>query len=344
MDVAERKDSRPVKQNSGKIDRTWDISDDKDSDTEDETILGTTPKENTILRRPPSPSIPIYPKSASPKPNTIKAITLRICLPPKNLSVVNEGAKSTKQKDAAVKISVNDYISVHPASIGSHQVTVYNTHREDSPSPPASLPSPPTSRPSETLSERFLLILDMNGVLMDREYRPLARGVKETREEREGGFRIGPHLVWKRPFLHQFLDYCFENFNVVVWTTVTAKNGQPLVDFVFGPRVEELRGIFYQEYCELAPPPDVIGGNIEGAESKKPLFLKNLSTIWECNPQFSAANTLIVDDSPEKLVNNPARCCINPTSWKRTLVNDDELGRFGRVRTFLSDVLVTARK
>jgi hypothetical protein len=334
MDSDQKKAPRPRKigkQIGDKIDRTWDHSKDSESDlTEDETILGSTPKESIIMRRTPSPSIPIpRQKDSSPEPHMIKAITLRMY--PTSRGAARSTSEAAKSKSlqsetvSEVKVSENDYVSVDPNSVGDHPVRIYETSSDRTLSS-----SPPR------LSKRLLLILDLNGVLLDREYRPLPKGTRETREDREDGFRIGAHLVWKRPFTDSFLDYCFKHFNVVVWTTVTAKNGQALVDFVFGKRVDALCGIFYQEYCDLAPAPP-------GADNTKPLFQKNLSIIWKENPQFSAENTLILDDSPEKLANNPPQCCFNPRSWKRTMVDDDELSNLGRVRTFLTGALLSAR-
>jgi hypothetical protein len=48
---------------------------------------------------------------------------------------------------------------------------------------------------------------------------------------------------------------------------------------------------------------------------KKPLFLKELSRVWEAVPCFSAVNTVLVDNHEEKFERNPLGTCVRVPEW-----------------------------
>lgn len=156
-----------------------------------------------------------------------------------------------------------------------------------------------------TISQR-LLILDLNGILIHRRY--------ETNLDLEappGAYRHGNFFIWLRPGLKDFLDYIFEHFEVAIWSSAAKHNLDPLVEEIFGEYRERLLFVADQDYCQKVVPHDSIA-------KSKPLFLKNLDKAWAFSAlkgRYDATNTLIVDDSDEKMINNPKECHFNPGTW-----------------------------
>lgn len=57
--------------------------------------------------------------------------------------------------------------------------------------------------------------------------------------------------------------------------------------------------------------------------SNKPVFLKNMKTVWEQHPEFDATNTLLVDDSRYKSLKNDYANCLAVRSYWAAVVNDN---------------------
>ncbi|CAN1353993.1 hypothetical protein LINPERPRIM_LOCUS43300 [Linum perenne] len=112
-----------------------------------------------------------------------------------------------------------------------------------------------------------LLILDLNGLLVDVVSLP----PKDHKPDK----RVGIKSFFARPFYLDFLKFCFERFEVAVWSSRT---------------------------------------KFKTLENRhKPLVFKELKKVWEKHdPQlpwergyFNESNTLLVDDSPYKSLLNP---------------------------------------
>ena len=160
-------------------------------------------------------------------------------------------------------------------------------------------------KPIVLISTRTLLILDLNGFLIDREYSKLIKGVV-PQSPPEGAVRSGSFFVWMRPGIKEFLDIIFHNFDVAVWSSVSKLNIDTLSVLVFGDRIKQLKFIWDQNMCVKEPHP---------LTTRKPLFLKNLSKVWEVFPQYNESNTLIVDDTDLKMKNNPKECVVKALEW-----------------------------
>lgn len=162
-----------------------------------------------------------------------------------------------------------------------------------------------------------LLVLDLNGIFTHRTY--------DKRKEIDDvtATRLGNFMVWSRPHTHEFFTFIFEHFEVGIWSSVTRQNIEPLAKLVFGKFFNDLLFIADQEFCQAIPSDD------HGAA--KPIFLKNLDDLWVSFPQFNRFNTLIVDDSDEKMVNNPVECHFNPGTWKGLMSDHDLSAKNGRI-------------
>lgn len=106
--------------------------------------------------------------------------------------------------------------------------------------------------------------------------------------------------VYKRPYLYEFLEFCFNKFNSVsIWT---AGNEMWLNFFLDNILSEKMKNKIKYKLCDKHCKQRKI--DINGA-----FFLqhyKNLKKIWKYkskNP-FTAENTIIIDDSPTTFSNN----------------------------------------
>ena len=191
-----------------------------------------------------------------------------------------------------------------------------------------------------------LVIFDMNGIFTDREFVVFkTEGLGSLRDFKGqlpngvpgNATRLGKFLVWKRPGLEEFVSFVFEHYRVAVWSSVSKVNLDQLCNFVFGTNVSRLEFIFDQSDCDQVSEsiaPD-IGEQRKDKSTKKPIFLKNLTKVWGRYPQFNEENTIIVDDSDHKMINNPKTCHFNPGTWTRDKVDDNGLKVGGLLRNFL---------
>jgi hypothetical protein len=150
--------------------------------------------------------------------------------------------------------------------------------------------------------QKKLLILDMNNVLVYRAY-------SKTLEEEALLFLseatlLGEHYTWKRPDLDKFISYALDNYTVAVWSSAWAVNVDRLCAFCFGERRKELLFEWDQTKCIAIT-----------AGRRKPLFQKHLIDVWHEFPQYDPSNTIILDDSQEKMAMNPEECVRLVEPW-----------------------------
>lgn len=148
--------------------------------------------------------------------------------------------------------------------------------------------------PLENIRRAYLVVLDLNGILGARD-----KGI-----------------FVPRPNLNTFLKFIFEHFVVAVWTSGIKKNADQIIGEIFGPQrnygvdyVKKLLFSWDREQTTKNPTPEKPYGTI-----------KELSKIFEKFPEsFHAANTIIVDDSPEK--------CTHPSLSLCPMAFTDEVAR-----------------
>ncbi|XP_011650222.1 uncharacterized protein LOC101203219 isoform X1 [Cucumis sativus] len=148
-----------------------------------------------------------------------------------------------------------------------------------------------------------LLVLDVNGLLADFIcYVP--PGYKPD-------IIIRQKAVFKRPFCDDFIKFCFERFEVGVWSSRTRRNVDMVIDFLMRDYREKLLFCWDQSHCT-----DTTFSTVENKH--KPLVLKEIKKLWKyLKPrEFNASNTLLLDDSPHKALCNPDREAIFGFFWK----------------------------
>lgn len=180
-----------------------------------------------------------------------------------------------------------------------------------------------------------LLVLDVNGLLVDTYHRNEPRPTKELPNAKVGNF-----YVYKRPCCDEFLQFCLENFVVGIWSSAREYNVNNLVEYIFGKLREKLAFSWHQSDCT--------DSGLRAPENKhKPLFLKELSKLWvKAKPdlpwnegEYGPTNTLLVDDTPYKALRNPPNTGIFPSSYTVSNSGDDFLG--SGLRNYLKGICDT---
>ncbi|XP_028796600.1 ubiquitin-like domain-containing CTD phosphatase 1 [Neltuma alba] len=190
----------------------------------------------------------------------------------------------------------------------------------------------PLVEPSIRCLKKQLLVLDINGLLADVVLpRPIGHKPDEI---------IAGRAIFKRPFYLEFLNFCFENFEVAVWSSRMKKN----VDKVINCLISDMRHklLFCWDHSHCTPT------SFATLENKhKPLVFKDLRKIWEKHDPdlpwekgyYNESNTLLLDDSPYKALLNPPHTSIFPYPYTYQKKGDNSLGVGGDLRVYLEGLV-----
>ncbi|KAI3824098.1 hypothetical protein L1987_05547 [Smallanthus sonchifolius] len=174
-----------------------------------------------------------------------------------------------------------------------------------------------------TRSKKMLLILDVNGLLADIIHPP----PKDCKSD----INISRRAVFKRPFLDDFLGFCFERFDVAIWSSRTRKVLDRVVDYLLGDLKKKLVFLWDLSHCTSS--------SVRSLENQhKFIVFKKLGNIWEGNGYYDESNTLLLDDSPYKALLNPKHTGIFPLPHSYKDINDNSLGPDGDLRVYLEGV------
>ncbi|KAG2633797.1 uncharacterized protein LOC120660103 isoform X3 [Panicum virgatum] len=176
-----------------------------------------------------------------------------------------------------------------------------------------------------------LLILDLNGLLADinQDYHNVHKADAKVKDK----------LVFTRPYYDDFLRFCFQNFELGIWSSRKRENVNRVVNILMRKLKHHLLFCWDMSYCT------VTGCNT--IEKKgKPLVLKELKKLWNKEDpdlpweqgEFSPSNTLLVDDSPYKALCNPPNTGIFPLPYSYRNQSDNSLGPGGDLRMYLERV------
>nr|GEX70819.1 hypothetical protein [Tanacetum cinerariifolium] len=155
-------------------------------------------------------------------------------------------------------------------------------------------------------------------------------------KNRSPDFSYGYFLVYKRPYCEEFLKFCFERFEVGLWSSAREHNLTGVLTNVIGELKSKLLFTWDQKQCTDT------GFKCLGNKDK-PLFLKDLSLLWEKKysdlpwraGEYSPSNTLLITD-PVKALLNPPNTAIFPRNYDPENKQDDFLGPDGELRVFLN--------
>ncbi|MED6220922.1 hypothetical protein PIB30_049472 [Stylosanthes scabra] len=177
--------------------------------------------------------------------------------------------------------------------------------------------------------KRKLIVLDINGVL--------AHLIFPAPPHHNADALIQGEAIYKRPFYLEFLKFCFENFEVGIWSSRSKKYVDPIVDYLLGDMRNKLLFCWDDSHC--------VETSFKSVEDKKkPLLFKDLRKIWNKHDPnlpwekgyYNESNTLLIDDSPHKGLLNPPHTSIFPhtfTCWNKS---DNSLGVGGEMYEHIS--------
>ncbi|MED6220924.1 hypothetical protein PIB30_049474 [Stylosanthes scabra] len=178
--------------------------------------------------------------------------------------------------------------------------------------------------------KKKLLILDINGLLVDI--------VSPRPKDHKADRNVGGRALFQRPFYSEFLKFCFERFEVAVWSSRKKKNVQQVLNYLMADMKEKL--LFYWDASHCT------GTNFISLENKhKKVLFKDLRNVWEKRDPnlpwekgyFNESNTLLLDDSPYKALLNPPHTSVSPLSFSYQNKSDDNsLADGGDLREYLN--------
>lgn len=179
--------------------------------------------------------------------------------------------------------------------------------------------------------KKKLLILDLNGLLVDIN--------EDKHNAHMADAKVRRKLVFRRPYCDDFLNFCALNFELGVWSSRKKENVASVVDIVMRDFKPCLLFCWDMSKCTFT-------GHKTLENVHKPLVLKELRKLWNKEEpdlpwevgDYSASNTLLVDDSPYKALRNPPYTAIFPHSYSYMNWNDNSLGPGGDLRVYLQNL------
>ncbi|MAZ66240.1 MAG: hypothetical protein CMF25_03950 [Kangiellaceae bacterium] len=127
-----------------------------------------------------------------------------------------------------------------------------------------------------------LLILDLDETLIHAVEAPL---------ERPHDFETELYYVYKRPYVHEFLEFAKDLFEVAVWTSAGSDFAQTVYENVFGENYE-LQFMWSRERCTQYFNPEYYNHE----------YVKNLAKVKRRG--YGLEDVIMVDDTPAKLRKN----------------------------------------
>ncbi|KAF0915053.1 hypothetical protein E2562_033177 [Oryza meyeriana var. granulata] len=193
---------------------------------------------------------------------------------------------------------------------------------------PSSLSQAYDQKPPNTLSPRLslrgfrkkkLLILDLNGLLADIN--------QDYHNSHMADAKVRGRLVFRRPYCHDFLSFCLQNFELGVWSSRKKQNVDSVIDIIMRDFKPFLLFCWDMSKCTFT-------GHKTLENIHKPLVLKELRKLWNKEEpdlpweegDYSPSNTLLVDDSPYKALRNPPYTAIFPHPYSYLNCDDSSLG------------------
>jgi len=129
-----------------------------------------------------------------------------------------------------------------------------------------------------------LLILDLDETLVFGTREPI---------DREADFRVAEQYhIYKRPHLDEFLDYCWTEFQVAVWTSSSQDYAETVVEGIFDRAGRHPLFLWARDRCTRRFDP----------EMRDSYWVKNLGKLKRKG--YRLESILMIDDSPEKLQKN----------------------------------------
>ena len=124
-----------------------------------------------------------------------------------------------------------------------------------------------------------LLILDIDETLLYATSKPL---------DRPHCFKVAHYHIYKRPHLKTFLNFCFSEFLVAIWTASTEDYAQQVINNIID-NPNELRFLWGRQRCSRK----------FNSEDYSYYFVKDLKKVKRKG--YPLEQIIMVDDTPQKL-------------------------------------------
>ncbi|KAF5953966.1 hypothetical protein HYC85_006822 [Camellia sinensis] len=179
-----------------------------------------------------------------------------------------------------------------------------------------------------------LLVLGLNGLLVHRVHSRYGVRTNVQIDRHPDGI-AGNFLVFNRPYCSAFLEFCFERFEVGIWSSAREWNIDGVLSTITSGLKNKVLFVWDQEQCT--------DSGFKSLDNKnKPIFFKELGKLWKDfnlpwpRRQYSSSNTLLIEEEPCKALLNPPNTAIFPDSYEVGNDNDTVLGPEGELREFLN--------
>ena len=255
------------------------------------SFIQTPPLEPSRLKCPLSTNLQQAKSLSSSEPLLRNSKTAKSSLTTRNPQVLNPIRKKDPLIHLPAPVPTSNYLTLAHAT-------------------PTLLPSP----------QRLLLVLDLNGTLLDRVPRS--------------------QLYTHRPQLHQFLKYAFASDSLLIWSSAQPHNVKYLCERLFKP---EQRQLLLGEWAR-----DTLGLTQEQSSQRVQVY-KRLDRIWDDvalqyqHPGFDKGarwgqhNTLLIDDSVLKASAQPYNHVEVPEFGKESEKAGDGKNVLGQVVGYLEE-------
>lgn len=122
------------------------------------------------------------------------------------------------------------------------------------------------------------------------------------------------YLVFQRPFLQEFLDYLFENFNVSVFTAASKDYAIFIIEkFILTNSSRKLDYIFFDYHTDISE-----------ETTRQHKSIKMIQNLFKL-PNYTTSNTIIIDDNIDVYEPQNNNCIIAiPFHFKTPLSENDD--------------------
>jgi TFIIF-interacting CTD phosphatase-like protein len=138
--------------------------------------------------------------------------------------------------------------------------------------------------------------------------------------------------VYKRPYFDELIDFCFDNFDVAIWTAASKEYTMGILPKIFGERFTKLKFVFDGDRCTK-----II--NRQEPYLSYCTVLKDLFKVRRRNfegKRYHMGRVLMVDDISYNFSRNYGNG-IKVEAWSGSVIDD----QLKRLKLYLSDLLNT---
>jgi len=163
-------------------------------------------------------------------------------------------------------------------------------------------------------SDKLLVVLDINGVLIERIHRTNMHTFPSVKSS-QNFITPNGYFVFVRPNIKPFFDFLFDTYDVAIWSSMNPTNTHTIINKLFTKSQRDLiKFVFTQENCKVE-------NNIGDI---KPTFYKIFNyTIPELYSYYN--KTILIDDSPIKCLYNKKFTSIHPKTFNHKKFDDELL-------------------